>query len=141
MRTIRAAYRAKFLCPPVFWLFYPLASQYCLHQLSGTSHVVHLSMYNRRFVPFVFRSVCFHYTQNAGNVNSFIIKTLHKKVRLILYKLTKRILYILQYIIAGQPKNSKCRSEALRAVLSVFQVKTCFYMPDHFIQLYTFHTV
>ena len=42
-------------------------------------------------------------------------KILHKKARLILCKLMKQILYILQYIIAEQPKNSKCRSEAPEA--------------------------
>ena len=45
----------------------------------------------------LFRSVCFHYTHIAANVNSSVIKILHKKVRLILCKLTKQI--FLYYIV------------------------------------------
>lgn len=35
----------------------------------------------------------------------------------------------------------QCRCEALKAILSGFEVKTCFYMPGFFIPLYAFHTV
>ena len=46
----------------------------------------------------LFRSVCFHYTPTAANVNSSVIKILHKKMRLILCKLMKWIfLYIIVY--------------------------------------------
>ena len=72
MRTIRAAYHADFLCPPLFWLFCPLASQYCLHQLSGASHVIYLPRFNRRFVPCCCFALWLHYTPAAENVNSSI---------------------------------------------------------------------
>ena len=39
------------MCPPIFWLFCPLASQYCINQLTGALHVIHLTRFNRRFVP------------------------------------------------------------------------------------------
>lgn len=62
-----------FLYPPAIYLFCPLASQYCLHQLSGALRVIHLSRYNRRSVPGV---VCFalwlHYTPAAANVKQNI---------------------------------------------------------------------
>ena len=51
MRTIRAAYHAKNFILLFFWLFCPLASQCCLHQLSGALHIIHLTRCNRRSVP------------------------------------------------------------------------------------------
>ena len=84
----------RFLCPPVFWLFCPLASQYCIDQLTGTLHVIHLSRYNRRSVPYG----CLLYGLIIHQRRQMSIALLHKKVRLILCKLTRWIfLYIIVY--------------------------------------------
>ena len=62
------------------------------------------------------------------------IDILHKNYILELYKMT------MGYSVQIQ-KKLQCRSEALRAPQRRFCVQTCFYMPDLFIPLYTFHAV
>ena len=57
----------------------------------------HFFVSSLKYCLFVFRSVCFYYTQNAGKVNSSAIKILHKKVRLILCNMTKWIFLFIVY--------------------------------------------